>query len=187
VVPHPRHIPGFATTLVRRLPRAAAALALVIGLLAASSGCGFNVQTNLPYTPAQGVNYNVGNPPVQVRNLMVLSREDGTGFLSATLTASDRDALVSVSGKPIKNDYTPGAPFTVTLPNPIGLTNGQLVILTQRPLITLNSADLQVGSEAELTLVFSTAGSLTVRVPIVNADEQPYATIRPTPSPSPSA
>ena len=49
-----------------------------------AAACGFDVQTNQPYTPAEGVNYDVGNPPVQVRNLMILSREDGVGFLSAT-------------------------------------------------------------------------------------------------------
>ena len=42
--------------------------------------------------------------------------------------------------------------------------------------------DLQVGGEAELTLTFATAGMLKARVPIVNADEEPYATISPSTS-----
>ncbi len=164
--------------------RGLAALLVTVGLLVSGTACGFDVQTNRPYTPAQGVNDNVGDPPVLVRNLMVLSRENGVGYLSATLTATDRDALVSVAGKPIKADYSDGKPFTVTLPDPVGLAGGALVILTDRPLITLSSPDLVVGLEAEVTLTFSTAGTLTRRVPVVDADEQPYATISPTPTPA---
>ena len=68
--------------------RAAAALVLSVGLLGAAS-CGMDVQTTRPYTPAEGVNVEVGRPAVQVRNLMILSREDGKGFLSATMTWPD--------------------------------------------------------------------------------------------------
>lgn len=161
--------------------RAAAGLVASIGLLVSGAACGFNVQTNRPYTPAQGVNYNVGTPPVQVRNLMVLSREEGRGFLSATLTANDQDALTSVAGAPVKADFNPGTPFTVGLASPIPLSNQAIVVLTSRqPLITMASPDLKVGGEAELTLTFETAGSMKTRVPIVDADEEPYATIRPS-------
>lgn len=159
-----------------------AALLLALGLSITGTACGFDVQTNRPYTPAQGVNDNIGDPPVLIRNLMVLSRENGVGYLSATLTASDRDALTRVAGKPIKADYADGAPFTVTQPGPVELSAGQLVILTQRPLIELRSADLVVGLEAEVTLTFSNAGELKRRLPVVDADEQPYKTISPTPS-----
>ncbi len=162
--------------------RGLTAVLVALGLLLGGAGCGFDVQTNRPYTPAQGINDNVGDPPIQVRNLMVLSRQNGVGYLSATMTAADRDALISVAGKPIKADYSDGTPFTVTLPDPVGLATGAVVVLTNRPLIELKSADLVVGIEAEVTLTFSNAGTLTRRVPVVNADEQPYATISPTPS-----
>ena len=168
-----------------RAARAAAALVLSVGLLGAAS-CGFDVQTNRPYTPGQGVNVNVGSPAVQVRNLMVLTREEGEGFLSATMSVAGRDSLTAVSGTPIKPDYTAGAAFTVELPAPVPLAN-QLVVLTNRPLITLASPDLQIGGEAELKLSFSTAGDVTIRVPVVDADEQPYRSISPTPDPSPSS
>ena len=165
-----------------RATRGLAAMLVAIGLMGGSAACGFDIQTNRPYTPAQGINDNVGDPPVQVRNLMVLSRENGVGYLSATITAAERDALVSVAGKPFKADSADGAPFTVGLRNPIGLAPDANVILTKGPLIELKSADLVVGLEAEVTLTFSTAGELKRRVVIVDADEQPYATISPTPS-----
>lgn len=164
--------------------RALVAVALALGLLIGGAACGFDVQTNKPYTPAEGVNHSVGNPPtVQVRNLMVLSRDDGFGWLSATITSGNGDVLSSVAGKPVKADYADGAPFTVTQA-PVRLNPGALVILTQQPSIELRSADLVVGLEAEVTLTFDKAGELKTRVPIVDADEQPYATITPSPAPS---
>ena len=60
------------------------------------------------------------------------------------------------------------------------------MVLTDRPLITLKSPDLQIGGDAEVTLTFSTAGDLTIRVPVVDADEQPYRSISPTPIPRPA-
>ena len=83
--------------------------------------------------------------------------------------------------RPIKPDYTPGTPFTVSLGRPVALANSAIVVLTNRqPLITVASPDIQVGGEAEVTLTFATAGILKTRVPIVNADEEPYATISPS-------
>ena len=52
------------------------------------------------------------------------------------------------------------------------------------PLIELKSPELIVGSDAEVTLTFSTAGDLTIRVPIVDADQPDYKTITPSPAPS---
>ena len=182
--------------IVRRIPRSAArggpatrrpltGVLLALGLLLALSGCGMNVQTMQPYTPADGVNFDVGE--VHVRNLMVLSREAGEGFLSATLAADDRDALTGVSGIAIKTDGSDGAALTVSQPNPIAVGPGSPVVLTDRTLISVASEDLQVGGEAELVLTFSTAGAATVRVPVVDANQPDYATISPTPTPTPSS
>ena len=54
--------------------RGSASLLLVIGLLLVTGACGQDVQTNRPYTPAEGVNIDVGDPAnpddvVHVRNL----------------------------------------------------------------------------------------------------------------------
>jgi hypothetical protein len=155
-------------------------------MLAFMSACGMNAQTLQPYTPAEGVNFNVGPTGkwVQVRNLMILSRGDGEGYVSASIVATERDALTAVAGHPFKADSSQGAAFEVTMPNPVGLTPGSLVILTNRELITVKSADLIVGGDAELTLTFSTVGEFTTRVPVVDADQPDYQTITPSPTPS---
>jgi hypothetical protein len=166
----------------KRGRRAVAAFLAGVGLLLGVVACGMDVQTTRPYTPAEGVNANVGDPPVEVRNLMILSREPGQGFLSASLSATERDSLVSVSGRPYKTDGAVGTALTVTQPDPIAINPGGLIVLTERPLIDLSSPDLEVGGDAELTLMFSTAGSLTIRVPVVDANQPAYATITPSPS-----
>lgn len=165
-----------------RLPLGVAVVVLTGVLLAA---CGMRVQTNLPYTPADGVNFDVGQ--VKVRNLMILSRAPGEGYLSATLVASEADALVGVSGTAITVDGSDGTPITATLPAPIALEPGRAVVLTDQTLIVLRSADLKAGLTASLTLQFRTAGETTVRVPVVDGNQPDYATITPTPTPMPTA
>jgi hypothetical protein len=162
------------------LSRVAAALLLLLGVVLSASACGMNVQTNNPYTPADGVNLDIGT--VHVRNLMILSRTTGEGFLSASMVSADRDALVGVTGNPIKSDGADGAAFTATLPDPVALGNGTLIVLTNREFITLKSADLMPGLSAKLTLNFSQAGQVSIQVPIVDAQNPAYATITPTPS-----
>ena len=159
---------------------------LGLALLTLVSACGMEAQTMQPYTPAEGVNFNVGptGKSVQVRNLMILSREDGVGYLSASIVAQERDALTAVAGRPFKADDSEGAPFEVTMPGPVELAPGVLVVLTDRELIEVRSADLIVGTDAELTLTFSTVGEHTVRLPVVDADQPDYESISPSPAPS---
>lgn len=172
--------------------RGGVSLLLVIGLLLVSGACGQNVQTNVPYTPGEGVNVDVGDPSipdkvVHVRNLLIISWEPGEGVVSASIVTGDRDALTGVSGIPIKVDGTEGVPFTATLPSTVSLANGVLVVLTDEAPITVKSPDLMAGVDAIVTLVFQNAGEVTLRVPVVDGNEPQYATIKPTPIPTSSA
>src|SRR3712207_2591902 len=97
-----------------RLVRAAAS-ALLTAVLVLVGGCGLDAQTLQPYTPADGVNVNVGTVArVQVRNLLIISAEPGQGIVSASLTADAPDALVAVSGTASALDGS-GAPLTGTV------------------------------------------------------------------------
>jgi hypothetical protein len=169
--------------------RSGISLLLVIGLLLVSGACGQDLQTNRPYTPAEGVNVDVGDPAnpgkvVHVRNLLIISWAPGEGVVSASIVTDDRDALTSVSGTPIKVDGTKGAPFTATIPNTVSLANGLQVVLTDQQPITVKSPDLMAGLEADVTLGFQNAGEVTVRVPVVDGNEAQYAPLRPTPTSS---
>jgi hypothetical protein len=92
--------------------------------------------------------------------------------------------LTGISGKAIKSDGSDGAPLAATIPSPITLDSGVPVILTDGPPITVRSPDLQAGLLADVTLQFSPAGSTTVRIPVVDANEGPYATVSPQATPS---
>jgi hypothetical protein len=164
--------------------RVVAALLMVLAASVATA-CGFEQQTLRPYTAAEGINFDVGGDRgVKVRNLMILSRAKGEGFLSATMVAGDRNQLTGISGKVIKSDGTDGAPLAATITSPITLESGVPVILTNGPAITVSSPDLQAGLLADVTLQFSPAGSTTVRIPVVDANEGPYATVSPQATPS---
>ena len=169
--------------------RGGMSLLLVIGLLLVSGACGQNVQTNQPYTPAEGVNLDVGDPAdpdnvVHVRNLLLISWAPGEGVVSGSIVTDGRDALTSVSGTPIKVDGTEGAPFTATIPNTVSIANGAQVVLTDQTPITLTSPDLMAGLDATMTLAFQNAGEATLRVPVVDGNEAQYATLKPTPTSS---
>jgi hypothetical protein len=187
---------GAGRVTLRRLasgwsPRKGVSLLLVIGLLLVAGGCGMDVQTNRPYTPAEGINVDVGdtatpNEVVHVRNLLIISWQPGQGVLSGSVVTYGRDSLTGVSGAPIKVDGTEGAPFTVTVPSTVALANGLQVVLTDQAPILLKSPDLMAGLEAVVTLQFENAGETTTRVPIVDGNEGQYREISPSPTPTPS-
>jgi hypothetical protein len=171
--------------------RTAAALLLALALLLVAGACGQDAQTLQPYTPAEGINVDVGDPAdaskvVHVRNLLIISKTPGQGTVSATLVTDDRDELTAISGIPYKVDGSEGAPFTATLPQTVSFANRGQIVLTDMPLITVASADLAPGLSARLTLQFKNAGEVSVIVPVVDGTEPQYATISPSPASTPS-
>ena len=172
----------------RRL-RAGLAVLLSLGLLVVVAACGMDVQTNQPYTPAEGINVDVGNPDdpetvVHVRNLLIVSKAPGEGIVSASLVTDGQDQLTGITGVPIKADGSDGAPFTATIPSTISLADGQQVVLTDGTPITVKSADIAAGLSSNVTLTFQSAGEVTLKVPVMDGNEPQYATITPAPTPS---
>lgn len=169
--------------------RRLAALLVSVGLLLTAGACGTDVQTLRPYTPAEGVNFDVGEGQdqqnvIHVRNLLIISKAPGSGVLSASMVTDGRDQLIGVTGNAIKSDGTPGAPLTVTLTNDVSLANGAQVVLTDGAPIGVTSPDLLAGLTANLILQFAEAGDHTVIVPVVDGTEPQYADISPAPTPS---
>jgi hypothetical protein len=170
-------------------PKTGASLLIVIALLFLAGACGFNVQTNKPYNPAEGVNVDVGDPAqpnkvVHVRNLMIISWAPGEGVISGSIVTADRDSLTAVTGIPIKADGSEGAPFTGTIPSTVSLANGVLVVLTAQPPIIVKSPDIMAGLDAVLTLQFENAGEVTTRAPIVEGSDAEYVSLKPSATPS---
>ena len=169
----------------RRLAGLLAALSLVLAV----GACGTDAQTLQPYTPAEGVNVDVGDPynlqsVVHVRNLLIISKEPGSGVLSATIVTDGRDQLTEVTGYAIKPDGSRGATLDVSLTNTVSIANGAQVVLTDQTPIGVRSPDLLAGLTASVTLTFAKAGDTTVVVPVMDGNQPHYASISPAPTPS---
>ena len=177
--------PGPASSRLYRLGAARPVVAslLALGLAAGAVGCGGGqVQTLNPYTPTEGVNADIGS--VNIRNLSVLSKAKGSGYLSASLISSSNDTLTAVKGNPIKADGSEGPAFTAKL-TPISV-GPALVVLTDRAPITLSSPELQLGLTAKLVLTFSKSGEVTTTAPVLDATQSGYVTATPNASPGAS-
>ena len=166
-----------------------AALAVVLP----TAACGMGAQTLRPYTPGEGVNFDVGDQSVpdsvvHVRNLLIISRSPGEGIVSATMVTAGRDTLTSVTGTPFKADGSKGSAFTAQQSGPVLLTNNAQVVLTdEQPFLTISGASgLQAGLDAEVTLTFAKAGAYTTRTTVVDGNLPPYTEVTPSASPSAS-
>lgn len=150
---------------------------LCVPLALALTGCGMNVQTLQPYTPAEGVNSSTG--PVMVRNLLIIADNTGRGVVSASLVTYGDDTLTSVAGVPQKSNGTPGSPLVVTTTGlPVQLTSNTLVVLTNPPVrIAVTSPDLKPGLLADVTLTFAKAGPVKLTATVVSASEPEYESI----------
>lgn len=169
-----------------RTARAIAATLLALGLLGA--GCGFNAQTSQPYTPADGTNLDVGaDNQLKIRNLVVVSRSEGQGFLSTSIVSGTGDRLTSATITPSPLGGSPGPAVAADFQQPIELPGGVLVVLTDGPPVTVKSPGLVAGLAASVTMEFAEAGQIVMNCPVVDGTIPPYSTITAVPSPSPSA
>ncbi|MFT3876864.1 MAG: hypothetical protein QM708_10650 [Propioniciclava sp.] len=171
----------------RRRRRAVRALIAGVGATLVLTGCGFDMQTLQPYTPAHGVNIDVktddNNRQLKVRNLLVISDTKGQGVLSASMTSPVTDRLVSVSGTPFKADNSAGTPLTVTQGAAVELKADQIAVLTNpAPVIKVSSPDLRPGLTVDLTLTFASGRTAHAVAPVMSYDDPIYTTVSPAPA-----
>ncbi len=167
--------------------RALAATALTLALLGSGAGCGFDAQTSQPYTPADGTNLDVGaNNELKIRNLVVVSRTEGEGIISASIVSGAGDTLTAVAVTPSPLSGSPAPSVTAEVPAPIELPGRRLVVLTNQPLITVSSPQLVAGGAASVTMVFEQAGEVALNCPVVDGNLPEWASVGGSPSPTPS-
>lgn len=163
----------------------ASLLAAVFGSVLLLSGCGFGVQTLQPYTPAQGVNAEIGS--VKVRNLAIISDAAGKGYVSASLVSPTNDTLAEVSGHPVMLDGSAGRPLAVTGGMPVALSANKLAVLTEPTAsLEVSSPDLSPGLQASVTLVFASGFRQTIQTPVLSSKDPVYASVSPAPTPTPT-
>ena len=163
------------------------AIAILVPVLA---GCeaGFNAPTIEFHPAANGANVVVGG--VTVNNAFVLGPTLGSSlpaggqagvFLSLATQNSDR--LVSATSGAASSVQLTNGPVTLTPDTPVDLSG-------PAPQIVLNGLTnpLSGGQMVQLTLIFATAGSVTLQVPVEPAayDYTTYSPPPPTPTPTPT-
>lgn len=149
------------------------------------TGCGFGAQTLQPYTPAEGVNLDVGT--VKVRNLVVVADEDGNGILSGSLVSSSTDALAAVHVTPLGTGNAVGTPLTVTPLRPVVLPAGELAVLTDpSPAFAVAGDGLTPGQTVTLSLVFESGATGQIVSPVLSNTDIAFASVG-TAIPTPSA
>lgn len=152
-----------------RLGRAIAAGALALTAMVGVTGCQF--QTLQQYTPADGVNVNVGD--VMARNLVIVVTEPGQGVLLGTLVTHQTDTLESVKGFALTPDGDLGSALQVT-------STGTITVEPTEPLLLLGegirvaASDLRPGLTARVELTFAKGGSVTTVVPVLDKQSPEY-------------
>lgn len=136
--------------------RRAAVAALL--LVPALSACGFNVQTDQVYQPAEGVNERSGE--VDVLNALVVSAEDGSGTFAGSLANGDQadaDELTSITGQGLE----------IELDEPVEIPAAGLVNFAEEGNVAVTGDDVLAGGFVTLTFTFSSGQSTTVKMPVV--------------------
>jgi hypothetical protein len=138
------------------------------------SGCGvnFNAQTDQPYNPAAGVDDRSGS--VDVLNALVVSGSDGSGAFVATLVNNSQtkgDTLKGVSGVGADSNIKATAPKTTAI-----APNGLLNLASSGP-VNVTGKRVAAGNFVALRLSFDNGSAISVKAPVVSADDPQYAQV----------
>lgn len=147
--------------LRRPAPSLVAAAVAVVALAAPLSSCGFESATDRVYTPGAAPNNRDG--VVEVLSAAVVSAEDGSGTVIASLANSDTEkphTLTAVSGEGLE-------PSTV---EPIEIGPDSLVNLAEEESGITVTGDFVTGDFVELAFEFDNGERATLDVPVVPND-----------------
>lgn len=163
-----------AADVASKLGEMAAVLVSVTALTAC--GANFDAQTQHVYQPADGVNNKDSDVYVMGALIVAVANEetegDGTGTVVARLinSAAESDSLSSV----VAADNE-GNEITVDgLAEPLEISPGESLQLTEDSPIQLNGDNLKVGTLVTLDFTFENAQLVSVQVPVL-PNEGDYA------------
>lgn len=174
----------------RRLRLLAAAAVVAAAPVLASCGVNFEAQTNQVYTPAEGSNDRDGM--VDVIHALVVSADDGSGTVVATLVNNDQeqpDELTGVEGAGDDSDVQ------VTLGDADAtIPPGGALKLGETGHVTVEGDAVKAGSFVRLLFTFQGGEAAELNVPVVAATGEyegldtsgASASPRPSPSESPN-
>ena len=147
--------------LRRPAPSLVAAAVAVIALTAPLSSCGFQSATDRVYTPGSATNNRDG--VVDVLSAVVVSAEDGSGTVVASLSNNDTEephTLTAVSGEGLE----------VAEFEPVEIGPDALVNLAEPETGITVTGEVGAGQFVELTFDFDSGERVTIDVPVVPDD-----------------
>ncbi len=176
-MPRTRH----ASVVLSSARRRGVGVAAVLVALPVLVGCGggFNATTTKPYAPSDGQLANSGN--LRVQNILVVAADGSTtGVVSGAIAnrGNARDQLVSMTSA----DGAVALTGNGALP-----ANASVLMGSGTPLAaTITNLTVKPGATVRLRLTFAHANPLTIDT-LVLPQTGYYASITPSPAPSPSA
>ncbi len=157
----------------RRIALAGATVALSI--VAAGCGAGFGAQTQQPYQPSEGTNADSGK--IAVRNLLVVSSEDGKGELHGAVINSGKtdDTLTAITAEapePGAQAATSGEQTTVKIEGvkQTDLKAGTSVTFPPAEGAAVAVTGAKPGQMIKVTITFGQAGPITTSIPVLTED-----------------
>lgn len=134
-------------------------------------------QTNIPYTPAAGVNTDLSG--MKVRNLVIVEK-DGSGALSGALLSATDDTLTSIAGAADKAD---GTTLSQPTSQPVGLAvPANRLVKLDAATAPITYQGLTAGMTATVRLTFARAGTVQLTVPVLSGDHADFSAAAPSPT-----
>jgi hypothetical protein len=151
-----------AHTVARRLAVVAVAFAaLVLSSCAAPA-------VIAKYQSGAGTQGTVG--VMELRDVLIVVAEDGTGSLSGAMISRDRDSLESITGGALQSNLTQGKALTIKS-DVVTIPSSTLVKFANT---SITGDGLTPGMYAEITFIFTQSGSITLQVPIIPTNWKGY-------------
>ncbi|MGI8645185.1 MAG: hypothetical protein ACR2JD_02530 [Nocardioides sp.] len=165
--------------LIRLSRRHLGIVLAIVGLCApVLAGCGFNLSTERPYTPAVGANDVDGT--VDVLNAVVVSSTPGSGTFIASLSNNDYSEPATFASLAAGT----ASELTVDEFEPVQIPRGGLVNLAEAGGVTV-TGDFEAGGFVSLTVTFGSGERASLQVPVV-ANAGDFSGLDDEPSASPT-
>lgn len=145
-----------------------AASAVVIGALA-MTGCTTIPEISEPYTPGAGA--NASQQGADLRSLVIVTDGSGKAVLTGAGLSYAGDAIIAIGVQALDANATPAGQVAVE-GTPVKLPPGVLVQLGTQ--VGLTSPKLVPGLLAQVSVTFSKAGMVSVKVPVYSTENPDY-------------
>jgi hypothetical protein len=160
--------------------RIAASVVLAAGILLGTSACGFFAPqaTTIHYDASDGVSGNVGE--IAVRNALLISDNAGNANFVATIVNQGNKA------QSVKVQYQSGSDKVTRSVNVKANSTANLGS-AEAPAVTFDTIDSKPGSLMPVFVQYGQTTGVELLVPVLDGTLPQYATLVPTPEPSPVA